>query len=281
VRFWGLWAIVSIVLTLGVSAPIWCYVPLVPYAQFPWRYLMLAMIPLSILPASLMADGRWLMAKLPTSNFQLPASILLAALLLLGSFPYFKVEMRPPTREQGPVSYAALMRFQRTGDEMTGVTAWVDPERRPPWSDMAELWVQGKPVTTRVDYSRVPQNRTLAVNSENMGSAHEEVYYYAEEPGQSITFNRFWYPGWTAYMLSGKGGRPMQTLPIERENGPLARIVVPVPQGEGYILLRFEDTPLRATAKWVTILTVVLVVMVVLMRPALLWRLRIAKTTSR
>jgi hypothetical protein len=173
------------------------------------------------------------------------------------------------------------MRFQRTGDEMTGVTAWVDPERRPPWSDMAELWVQGKPVTTRVDYSRVPQNRTLAVNSENMGSAHEEVYYYAEEPGQSITFNRFWYPGWTAYMLSGKGGRPMQTLPIERENGPLARIVVPVPQGEGYILLRFEDTPLRATAKWVTILTVVLVVMVVLMRPALLWRLRIAKTTSR
>ena len=72
---------------------------------------------------------------------------------------------------------------------------------------------------------------------------------------KSITFNRFWYPGWTAWLLDGKDGRPVRKLPLEREAGPLARIVVPVPAGEGYILLRFEDTPLRAAAKWVTLLT--------------------------
>ena len=70
-----------------------------------------------------------------------------------------------------------------------------------------------------------------------------------------ITFNRFWYPGWTAWLLDGKDGRPVRKLPLEREDGPLARIVVPVPAGEGYILLRFEDTPLRAAAKWVTLVT--------------------------
>ena len=258
VWFWGLWAAVSIFLTLNVSALAWRYLPIVPYAQFPWRYLMLAIIPLSILPGTLVADRRWTIddRRGQTANGEsLWPAFLLSALLLLSSYPYLRVEMREPTVEQGPVSYASLMRFQRTSDEMTGVTAWVDAQKRPNWSDMADLWVQGKPVKTRVDYSQVPQNRTLAVNSEDVGSAHEQVYWYAEGPGQSITFNRFWYPGWTAWLLDGKDGRPVRKLPLEREAGPLARIVVPVPAGEGYILLRFEDTPLRAAAKWITLVT--------------------------
>jgi hypothetical protein len=276
VWFWALWAAVSIFLTLNVSALAWRYLPIVPYAQFPWRYLMLAIIPLSILPGTLVADTctcagaqrRCKCGKLQIANSKLQTvsaqalwpAFLLSALLLLSSYPYLRVEMRAPTVEQGPVSYAALMRFQRTSDEMTGVTAWVDAQKRPIWSDMADLWVQGKPVKTRVDYSQVPQNKTLAVNSEDVGSAHEQVYWYAEGPDQSITFNRFWYPGWTAWLLDGKDGRPVRKLPLEREAGPLARIVVPVPAGEGYILLRFEDTPLRAAAKWVTLLTLSAVV---------------------
>ena len=265
VWFWGLWAAVSIFLTLNVSALAWRYLPIVPYAQFPWRYLMLAILPLSILPGTLVADSRWLMAngKWQTANKQaLWPAFLLSALLLLSSYPYLRVEMRAPTVEQGPVSYAALMRFQRTSDEMTGVTAWVDAQKRPIWSDMADLWVKDKPVTTRVDYSQVPQNKTLAVNSEDVGSAHEQIYWYAEGPGKSITFNRFWYPGWTAWLLDGKDGRPVRKLPLEREDGPLARIVVPVPAGEGYILLRFEDTPLRAAAKWVTLVALGAVVVI-------------------
>lgn len=257
--FWGLWAAASIFLMLPVSEPAWRYVPIVPYAQFPWRYLMLAIIPLSILPGILVAESRLQMADF---RFQMTgrqkhwAALILAGLLLLSSYPYLRVEVVEPTPEQGPVSMAALMRFQRTSDEMTGVTAWVDPQRRPMWSDMAELWVQGKEVTTRVDYSQVPQNETLAVNSEDMGSAHEQVYFYARDPGQTITFNRFWYPGWTAWLLDGRDGRPIRRLEVMRENGPLARVVVLLPAGEGYILLRFEDTPLRAAAKWVTLATV-------------------------
>ena len=268
-RFWGVWGLVSIFLMLPVSAPAWRYVPIVPYAQFPWRYLMLAIIPLSILPGMLTANGSWPRAKhrgtgargsarLPAFSSRLTTwqALILAALLLLGSYSYLRVEIVEPTPEQGPVSMAALMRFQRTSDEMTGVTVWVDPKRRPMWSDMAELWVQGKEVTTRVDYSRVPQNETLAVNSEDMGSAHEQIYFYARAAGQTVTFNRFWYPGWTAWLLDGKDGRPVRKLEVLREDGPLARVVVSIPAGEGYILLRFENTPLRSAAKWVTLATV-------------------------
>jgi hypothetical protein len=268
-RFWGLWLVVAIFLMLPISAWAWRYVPVVAYAQFPWRYLMLAILPLSILPAALVAwqsRERW-------SGF-LPA-FALSALLLGSSAQFLRVDNIEPTPEQGPVSMAALMRFQRTSDEMTGVTAWVDPAQRPLWSNMADVWVQGDEVATRVDYSNVPQNETLAINSEDVGTAREQIYYYAEGPGQTVTFNRFWYPGWTAYRLDGKDGRPVEKLALEREDGPLARVIVPVPQGEGYILLRFEDTPLRATARWITLAT--LFVTVGAVAAAATWRRRGAR----
>jgi hypothetical protein len=258
--FWAAWGLVSVGLTLGISAPLWRHAPLIPYAQFPWRYLMLAILPLSLLPAALVSRRIWgqVGADQPDEGTPSWPAALLAGLLLLSSLPYLKVEIRAPTREQGPVSYAALMRFQRTSDEMTGVTVWVDPAQRPHWSPMADLWVQGQEVRTRVDYSRVPQNETLAVNSEDMGSAHEQIYFYAKDPGQVITFNWFWYPGWRAYLLDRKDGRPVRELPLSREDGPLARIELPAPAGEGYILLRMEDTPLRAVSKWITLGTIVL-----------------------
>jgi hypothetical protein len=259
--FWAGWTIVSVALTTAISAPLWRHVPLVSFAQFPWRYLMLAIIPLSVLPGVL-AVGPASPPAGTREGLRWPG-ITLAGLLLLSSYPYLKVEMRQPTAEQGPVSYAALMRFQRTSDEMTGVTAWVDPLNRPHWSPLADEWVAGREVKTRVDYGQVPQNETLDVNSEDVGSAHEQVYFYAKDSGQVIPFNRFWYPGWRAYLLDGKNGRPIRELPVEREDGPLARVMVPVPAGEGYILLRFQDTPLRAGAKWITYGTLILIALAV------------------
>jgi hypothetical protein len=272
VWFWGAWLAASVFLTLGVSAWAWRFAPGVRFAQFPWRYLMLAILPLSVLPGTLVADCGWrsvdrARSRPPTLRGRpfgigghLWPALLLAVLLLLSSAAYFKVEMREPTREQGPVSMAALMRFQRTSDEMTGVTAWVDPSRIPNWSPLADEWVAGRDVVTRADYSRIPQNKTLAVNAEGMGSQHDEVWYYAEAPDQAITFNRFWYPGWNAYLLDGKNGRPVQRLEVRREEGPLARVMVPVAPGQGFILLRFEDTPLRAAAKAVTLGTLALMI---------------------
>lgn len=260
--FWAAWAGLATFLTLNIAAPLWRYLPPVRYAQFPWRYLMLAIVPLSILPATLVADSTELKpGEARPAGEPLWPALLLAGLLLLSSAPYYKVEMREPTKEQGPVSMAALMRFQRTSDEMTGVTAWVDPQHIPNWSPLADEWVAGRSVATRADYSRIPQNKTLAVNAEEMGSHHELIWYYAEAPDQSITFNLFWYPGWNAYLLDGKHGRPVQRLEVRREDGPLARVVVPVPPGQGYILLRFEDTPLRAAAKAVSLATLAAVVL--------------------
>ena len=63
----------------------------------------------------------------------------------------------------------------------------------------------------------------------------------------------------------------MQRLEVRREDGPLARIVVPVAPGQGFILLRFEDTPLRVAAKGVTLATLAVVVVLSFFH---VWRVR-------
>jgi hypothetical protein len=159
------------------------------------------------------------------------------------------------------------MRFQQSSNEMTGAPKWVDLSQRPLWSEMAELYVradqpplqpdatpeeqqeaiarQAAAVTSKVDYRQMPQDETLAVWSLSLGSAHEKLWVIAGAPGQKVVFNIAWFPGWRAYILDGEDGPIVQEIPVEREDGPLARVVVPAPEGQHVVLLRFEDTPVR------------------------------------
>jgi hypothetical protein len=97
----------------------------------------------------------------------------------------------------------------------------------------------------------------------------EEDYYWSPLAGRRIVYNQFYYPGWRAYLLDGKGGKPVQELEIiPEETGTLGRMTVPVPAGEGYVLLRFEDTPPRIVGRLISQSTLGLLVLGWL---ALLW----------
>jgi len=288
------WLLLAIFLMLPIATWAWRTIGFVSFAQFPWRWLMIAALPLATLAGSAaLLGGRLSRTVYPAEQLDSPAparglrhphspanntlnlsTLLLALLLILGSYPYLRAETIDPTPQQGPVSLAALMRFQQSSDEMTGAPKWVDLSQRPMWSDMAELYVQAddpplRPdatkaevdaaiarqlaaVTSKVDYRLMPQNETLAVWSQELGAAHERLWVHAGAPGQQIVFNIAWFPGWRAYLLGGETGPIVAELPLEREDGPLARVVVPVPEGENYILLRFQDTPARTVGKAVT-----------------------------
>ena len=286
------WLALAIFLMLPISAWAWRHVGFVSFAQFPWRWLMIAALPLAALagsaallggplsrtiypPAALGPPDRGLRQPEAPANQGLNLStLLLALLLILGSYPYLRAETIEPTAQQGPVSFAALMRFQQSSNEMTGAPRWVDLSQRPLWSDMAELYVQADDpplradaskaeiaaaiagqaaaVTSKVDYNLMPQNETLAVWSQELGAAHERLWVHVGAPDQKIVFNIAWFPGWRAYLLGGETGPIVAELPLEREDGPLARIVVPVSEGEYTILLRFEDTPVRTAGKAVS-----------------------------
>jgi hypothetical protein len=228
-------------------------------AQFPWRWLSVTAVALSALaglPLAGMTDqGRHGLSL---------GVVALVAVVLLSSYPLLRVEIVEPA--EGPVSLAGLMRFQQSSDEMTGSTAWT--KEIPTWSGMADLYIaqerNGEPVrpvdnliaTEFLDYNK---ETGFVVNSEAHNSVMQEVWYWSPLPGRRIVFNHFYYPGWRAYLLDGRGGRPVQELEvIPEETGTLGRMTVPVPVGEGYVLLRFEDTPPRIIGRWISLGTLAL-----------------------
>ena len=256
-------AVVATLVGLQWAAPLWD-LPLVKSilqsAQFPWRWFSITALCLSIL-AGLLAYQQIRV----TTQLTLPL-LALSAIVLLGSYPYLRVEIRPPA--EGPVSLAGLMRLQQSSDEMTGSTLWT--KVIPKWSPLADEYIRQaeagepvKPVTTLVDYANplYPLDyKTFAVKSVAHNSVMEEVYFYNTRPTeQRIVFNQFYYPGWNAYLLDKEHGQTVRKLTIiPEETGTLGRMTVPIPQGEGYVLLRYEDTPPRIIGKYVSLATALL-----------------------
>jgi hypothetical protein len=256
----------------SLLAPLWDW-PLVgsilQAAQFPWRWLPLTTVGFSVL-AGLLLVPDW-GPEAETDALSLPVFVVVAV-TILASYPLLQIQTVPPA--EGPVGLAALMRFERDADEMTGSTAWV--KEIPTWSPMAEYYINldeaGQPVsavTSKVDYEALDYSK-MAVGSVAHNSVMEEVYFCTDpgdRPGvcgprddQHIVFNHFYYPGWRAWLLDGSGGQRVQELPIIPEStGTLGRMTVPVPPtGEGFILLRYGDTLPRIVGQWISLATLLL-----------------------
>lgn len=260
--------VVATLLALQVGTTVWEWPvigAIVQTAQFPWRWFTLTVLCLSIL-AGLIAHP-----LIVRSSGQPGIALLcLIAVILWSSYPYLLVEIRPPV--EGPVSLASLMRFQQSSDEMTGSTSTV--KVIPTWSPMADHYINQEaaglpvqPIDTKVDYGNPLwpiDYETLAVHSMAHNTVMEEVYFHNMRSGeQRIVFNHFYYPGWKAYLLDESGGIPLRELPIiPEETGTLGRMTVPLPEGEGYLLLRFEDTPVRIWGQRISAASLALLVLV-------------------
>jgi hypothetical protein len=240
-------------LMTSLSAPLWEALSPVRFAQFPWRYQVLVVPALAVLAGSVLSSSSE-SSEVNADLRELPATLLLALLVLVGSYPYLQAEIREPA--EGPVSLAGLMRFQQGADEMTGATVWTS--QIPRWSPMADLYIAGLPVTTLVDYSASLSDK-LAVHSLEMSSVHEKVFVWAADDQQEVVFLRFYYPGWTATLLDEQSGQVLSRhLPI-RTVGSQGKMAVPVPAGRHILLLRFEDTPIRQVGKALAAFSVVVI----------------------
>jgi len=229
---------VVVFLMLGASAVLWETLPLARLAQFPWRLLALSVVSMAFLCGSAAVGTR------PVKGLVDLSTLILAALLILGSLPYMDAEM-----SEREVSIANLMRFQQSADEMTGSTAWV--REIPTWSSMADLHIAGKPVTSKVNYGLLyAQSGDANARTLELGVYHELVEYLSKEP-IAISFDTFYYPGWHAYLLDQQTNEVIEELPIALR-GDLGLMTVQVPAGLGRVLLQFEDTPVRRLGTAVT-----------------------------
>jgi hypothetical protein len=257
-------------LTTPASTLLWTLLPLSTFAQFPWRLLVIVAPLISIVAGAIVAVE----ASQPVNSDSLTSPsphlpiIILASLILLSSYPYIRAEVRDPKPTEGPVSQAALFRFQQSSDEMTGQTAWV--RRIPNWSSLAEQVERGGEIKTKVNYTALPADNSVGVFSMEMSSVHELLWVGTEKEGQAVTFLIPYYPGWTAYIYEDLGPHDGN---LDKNVGPVTRIgpvvdrpqirttpiegwmVVPIPPGSHFLELRFEDTPVRVVGQWVSIVS--------------------------
>jgi hypothetical protein len=254
---------------------LWRTIPLSSFAQFPWRLGLLTTTGLAVVAGTVVAgqsDNRATGHKVDHATRANPLPIdlslvVLIALIVLGSYPYLRAEVRDPKPNEGPVSLAALFRYPPSADDMTGSTAWT--RRIPGWSVLAEQVVQGGSIDTKVNYTAIPPGNVLGVHSVEMDTVHELVWVYAADDRQSVTFFIPYYPGWTAYIyedlgqsagdLKARVGRLVGSPPIQVTEYE-GWLVVPVPQGEHFLEVRFEDTPVRVIGKWISFLSLLALV---------------------
>ncbi|MBI5879290.1 MAG: glycosyltransferase family 39 protein [Chloroflexi bacterium] len=237
--FFQVSTVVLVLMTLPLSVTVWDRLPLVAWAQFPWRFLALAALTMAPLAGAALAFDRSRVPGLPV--------LALAALVLLSSYPYVTAEIVDP--EEGPVSFAGLMTFQRNAGELTGSTAWV--ETIPTWGPLGDVYLTNDAPTTQVDYGALPPE--VVVDSRAHDSVSDLLWFRADKDSV-VPFTRFMYPGWHAYLLDAPGGAPVRRLPVE-PRGKLGLINVPVPAGEHFLLLRFEDTLARTLGAWLSVIS--------------------------
>ncbi len=274
-RFYQFLTPVILFLTLPLSYIVWEKLAFLQAIQFPWRLMFLAAPGLALVGAvvgRMKDEGR--RQNFHHSSFRLhPSSFILPLLILLSSFPYLQAELRAPKPTEGPVDLAGMFRFQQSSDELTGSTAWV--KEIPAWSSLADTVIAGGEIKSRVAQSEVwdetHQTPLMGVDSFEQDSVHEFVWVYAADDQQSVTFYIPYYPGWTATLYKDiapdrtdlypyrRIGRAIAAPEIQTTN-PEGWMVVPVPAGEHFLELRFKDTPVRVVGKWISLLSLGLVV---------------------
>ena len=161
-------------------------------------------------------------------------TLLLAMMLVLGSFEYVQAQIVEPA--EGPVSHAALMRFQQSADEMTGQSVWVALEDIPEWSPLADVWAAGGEVTSRFKY-----DEGIQAGNGVSTSFSESTDVKLDAPrriGWMITY----FPGWHVYRIEMESDTVIEELPIIREERT-AHITVDAPAGLYRYGVVFEDTP--------------------------------------
>ncbi len=253
-RYWlffcGMTIAVSL-LMLAFSSPLWQALSLARFAQFPWRLLILTTVFLGVLAGAvvlLQDDSGKRALDIPT--------LLLGILLIAGSYPYLNAQMQTEAKE-GPVSILGLFKFQQSAGEMTGSTAWV--KEIPTWSPMADVYFANKKVKTKaVITDNDPDTLWIGVLPNGMGlhTNGEWFAFDANAENLAITFNMFYYPGWRAYLVKPWTTDIIRELPV-KPVGDQGRIQVSVPQGKGqWLLLRFDDTLPRIAGSWISALSV-------------------------
>jgi hypothetical protein len=244
--FFAAFALVFLFMSTSASLWLWENVPLLPFVQFPWRFLGRAILPLALLSAA--AFFRPAGAPDPGHAICLrvvPVLLVLAA-LILAALP----STYPPLGYCPMGNYPSIETVHQYEHEskLVGVDpegsyfpVWV--EQRPQESPLEAQYAAGGSVA-RFDEASLPPEAELVSADYGPNRAHLVIDTPIPFRARYLTF---YFPGWRVRV----DGELTEVAP----SSPQGLITFPIPAGRHEVTIRFGETPLRALADAVSFLS--------------------------
>jgi hypothetical protein len=245
------WAtFISLFMLFTYSRPLWDNIPLLPYLQYPFRFLTLTSLTsafaIGSLPLLFIKRSEqpgvvsWTGRDSPLWGL-VPLAVIVLVLMVtalpgLPIEPQYLPEHEEPLTEEG-VNFAAMAEY----DYLTGLWArvWGGPwlmEYLPVWveDEPAEIFLpEEKPPLEAIDLSPdlIPR-----VTLRTQAALSKELTVATAKPTE-LSLHTFYFPNWRAYIDC----LPTTTHP----SGRLGLLTVNLPPGEHEVMIRFEDTPVE------------------------------------
>lgn len=232
--------VLALLLATRLAAPLWRWLSLLQFFQFPFRFFLLATVLLTPLVGLVVASRR--RALQPWFAAAAVALALLVARPFLSARYLFvdpaSQELRPLPVER--LDEAAAHRWLGAGDFVT-----LERLRRSPWNATAGHEYLPRTVTTvptaPAVAAAVSLSEGVAVERSEWGYPEVRAVVRVERPG-NLLLEQFAFPGWRVEV----DGVARPTT-IEPEHG---RILVPLRPGDRQIVARFGLSRLR---RWTTV----------------------------
>jgi hypothetical protein len=234
-----LWLLVIVcaALTLSPSLWLWDHLPLLPYVQFPWRFLGPAAFCLALLagyvPAALCGHER-------AARLCGPVTAAMVALIVVANLGWFYPDA---CRTPEDLSVTGILRWERLTDTL-GTTAkgeflpiWVE---RFPEISLDDAYAQGAPIA-RLRAEDLPEGAEIVHATYGPISGSIKL---ATPESFTAEYMAFYYPGWQVSI----DGTQVPVYPAA-ETGLLT---FDVPAGAHQIEVRFSETSWRTASNWLS-----------------------------
>ncbi len=231
------------------SQPLWEHLPLVRYAQFPWRFLGLVVFGAALCGAAV-ADRLGSLgggARTPLLVFLLGSAVVLTTYYPYYSRGRFIAADRATRRLESMTSerIAALARWDRLiplGRSLARADIRAAGERATSKDDFLPRGVLPKPTHPAAAVLISPGNQIGPVTQAGLNDYRAEVAMHTAGP---VQLAQFWFPGWEADI----DGRAAET----HAAGPQAVVTCDLPAGQHTIEFRYTALPQRRVGWGITL----------------------------
>jgi len=241
IAFFGVMLVVSVFMSLPTSTLLWEHVPLLAFAEFPWRFLGTAILGTAVLAGASVC----LWARLPWRRLETLITAVSLVSIISASFVHLYA-VWPPARLEELSPEDVVMHEVRTG--ILGTTSAseclpVSVVEEPSGSPLVSQYRSGGPIS-KLDMESLPES---ARAEEVEHTSVLDKYHISSSVPFTARFNTFYFDGWRATI----DGEPVPISP----SYPEGLITFPVPAGNHDIEVHFGDTPVRTVANLVTLST--------------------------